>query len=65
MTEDAFTGVGMAGAKPKTLSGRIVLERYNLIDRDPAYRETDERIIQHFQRTQKLLLPKGLAAVAG
>ena len=49
----------------QTLSGRIVLERYNLVDRDPSYREADEKIIQHFHRTQKLLLPKGLAAVAG
>ena len=48
-----------------TLSGRIVLERYNLTDRDPSYREADEKIIQHFRRTQKLLLPNGLAAVAG
>src|SRR3954453_10745289 len=48
-----------------TLSGRIVLERYNLIDRDPSYRDADEKIIQHFRRTQKLLLPNGLAAVAG
>src|SRR5438876_529769 len=31
-----------------TLSGRIVLERYNLADRDPILRETDERITQHF-----------------
>jgi 3-hydroxyacyl-[acyl-carrier-protein] dehydratase len=49
----------------QTLSGRIVLERYNLADSDPSYRAADEKIIGHFQRTQKLLLPKGLAAVAG
>ena len=49
----------------QTLSGRIVLERYNLIDHDPAYRAVDEKIIQHFRRSQTLLLPKGLAAVAG
>jgi 3-hydroxyacyl-[acyl-carrier-protein] dehydratase len=48
----------------QTLSGRIVLERYNLTDRDPAYRYADEKIIQHFRRTQKLLLPNGLAAAA-
>src|SRR6266480_6457996 len=29
----------------QTLSGRIVLERYNLTDRDPALREIDEKII--------------------
>jgi 3-hydroxyacyl-[acyl-carrier-protein] dehydratase len=49
----------------QTLSGRIVLERYNLADRDPNLRETDEKIIHHFRRTQKLLLPKSLAAAAG
>ena len=55
---------GQIDGRP-TLSGRIVLERYNLTDRDPSYRDADEKIIQHFRRTQKLLLPKGLAAVAG
>jgi 3-hydroxyacyl-[acyl-carrier-protein] dehydratase len=49
----------------QTLSGRIVLERYNLADRDPVQRDTDQRIIQHFRRTQKLLIPKSLAAAAG
>ena len=49
----------------QTLSGRIVLERYNLTDRDPALREIDEKIIQHFRRTQKLLMPNSLAAAAG
>src|SRR3954447_10697765 len=39
----------------QTLSGRIVLERYNLTERDPILRATDERIINHF-RKQKLLL---------
>ena len=48
-----------------TLSGRIVLERYNLVDRDPILRETDERITQHFRRSQTLLMPEGLAAFAG
>ena len=43
----------------QTLSGRIVLERYNLADRDPVLRDTDERITQHFRRMQKLLLPNG------
>src|SRR3954470_19959742 len=46
---------GLIGTRP-TLSGRIVLERYNLADRDPILHETDERITQHFRRKQKLLL---------
>jgi 3-hydroxyacyl-[acyl-carrier-protein] dehydratase len=55
---------GRIGDRP-TLSGRIILERYNLADRDPILRDTDERITQHFRRTQKLLLPKEAAAAAG
>ena len=46
----------------QTLSGRIVLERYNLADRDPTLREIDEKIIQHFRRMQKLILPDGVGS---
>lgn len=46
----------------QTLSGRIVLQRYNLADRDPALRDIDERIIRHFRRAQNLLLPTALVA---
>src|SRR5205085_4169000 len=55
---------GRIGDRP-TLSGRLVLERYNLVDRDPAQHETDERITQYFRRKQKLLLPGGAAAAIG
>jgi len=55
---------GRIGERP-TLSGRIVLQRYNLVDRDPALRDIDENIIKHFRRAQKLLLPTALAAAAG
>lgn len=55
---------GRIGDRP-TLSGRIVLQRYNLVDRDPALRDIDENIIKHFRRAQKLLLPTTLAAAAG
>jgi 3-hydroxyacyl-[acyl-carrier-protein] dehydratase len=55
---------GRVGERP-TMSGRIVLQRYNLVDRDSALRDIDEKIIQHFRRTQKLLLPTALAAAAG
>jgi len=48
----------------QTLSGRLVLERYNLADRDPTLRDTDEKIIRHFRRMQKLILPAALDAVA-
>jgi 3-hydroxyacyl-[acyl-carrier-protein] dehydratase len=55
---------GRVGERP-TLSGRIVLQRYNLVDRDSALRDIDEKIIQHFRRSQKLLLPTAFAASAG
>jgi len=55
---------GRIGERP-TLSGRIVLQRYNLVDRDSALRDIDEKIIQHFRRAQKVLLPTALAATAG
>jgi 3-hydroxyacyl-[acyl-carrier-protein] dehydratase len=55
---------GRIGERP-TLSGRIVLQRYNLVDRDPALRDVDENIIKHFRRAQKLILPTALAAAAG
>jgi 3-hydroxyacyl-[acyl-carrier-protein] dehydratase len=45
-----------------TLSGRLVLERYNLGDRDPNQREIDRQLKQHFRRVANLLLP-GQAAV--
>lgn len=54
---------GRIGDRP-TLSGRIVLQRYNLVDRDPALRDIDENIIKHFRRAQKLILPTALAAAA-
>lgn len=47
-----------------TLSGRIQLERYNLTDRDPALGEIDQKIVQHFRRTQKLIMPTAFAATA-
>lgn len=49
----------------QTLSGRLVLERYNLADRDPVHRDTDQKIIQHFRRMQTLILPAALAPAAG
>jgi 3-hydroxyacyl-[acyl-carrier-protein] dehydratase len=48
----------------QTLSGRVVLERYNLAERDPDLRDTDEKIIQHFRRTQKLILSSTMEPAA-
>jgi 3-hydroxyacyl-[acyl-carrier-protein] dehydratase len=48
----------------QTLSGRIILQRYNLADRDPSLRDIDEVIKQNFRRAQKLILPAALAGAA-
>jgi 3-hydroxyacyl-[acyl-carrier-protein] dehydratase len=52
---------GQMNGRP-ALSGRIVLERYNLADRDPYRREIDELLKQHFRRLQTMLLPSRVAA---
>jgi 3-hydroxyacyl-[acyl-carrier-protein] dehydratase len=49
----------------QTLSGRLVLERYNLTDRDPALSEIDQKINNHFRRMQKLLIAKETATAVG
>ena len=46
-----------------TLSGRLVLERYNLADRDPDRQPIDEQLKQYFRRVQGILLPARLAAL--
>jgi 3-hydroxyacyl-[acyl-carrier-protein] dehydratase len=48
----------------QTLTGRIILQRYNLADRDPALRDIDEKIKQHYRRAKTLILPTALAAPA-
>jgi 3-hydroxyacyl-[acyl-carrier-protein] dehydratase len=48
----------------QTLSGRLVLERYNLADRDPEKRPIDELLIRHFRRLEKILIPNRLNATA-
>ena len=40
-----------------TLSGRLVLERYNLADRDPAKDAIDQQLKQYFRGVAKVLLP--------
>jgi 3-hydroxyacyl-[acyl-carrier-protein] dehydratase len=52
-------------AERAALSGRIVLERYNLADSDPDRRPIDEQLNRHFRRLQKLLLPNRLAVTVG
>ena len=55
---------GRIGDRP-TLSGRLVLERYNLADRDPNERATDQELEQEFRRVAKILLAGQVAAPAG
>lgn len=55
---------GVMGERP-ALSGRLVLERYNLAERDPQGQATDQQLIQYFRRVQKVLLPARLASGAG
>jgi 3-hydroxyacyl-[acyl-carrier-protein] dehydratase len=40
-----------------TLSGRLVLERYNLAERDARQRPVDEQLKQYFRRVANVLLP--------
>jgi 3-hydroxyacyl-[acyl-carrier-protein] dehydratase len=41
----------------QTLSGRLVLERYNLADRDPDKRPIDELLIKHFRKLETIIHP--------
>lgn len=47
----------------QALSGRIVLERYNLADRDPEKRAIDELLIKHFRRLETIIRPNRLPAM--
>ncbi len=51
-----FKIFGSVDDKP-TLSGRIVLERYNLADRDPAMAESDARIFKFLRKASKAIVP--------
>jgi 3-hydroxyacyl-[acyl-carrier-protein] dehydratase len=57
-----FKGKGEVNGAP-TVSGRLVLGRYNLRDRNPALAAADERIVAHL-RSLAVLLRGELAAVA-
>jgi 3-hydroxyacyl-[acyl-carrier-protein] dehydratase len=51
---------GQVGQRP-ILSGRLVLERYNLADRDPRQQAIDHQLTQYFRRIQQVLMPAGPA----
>ena len=59
-----FKVEGQVGDR-STLSGRLVLERYNLHQRDPNQREIDQQLQQYFRRVAKILLPAQLPAATG
>ncbi len=40
-----------------TLSGRLVLERYNLAEREPEKQLIDDQLKQYFRRMQSILVP--------
>lgn len=61
--DDRFTTfkvAGQMGDRP-TLSGRLVIERFNLAESDPAQRTTDENLKDYFRKVAGLLLPRELA----
>ena len=41
-----------------TVAARITLARYNLRDKDPSFKETDEKIINHYKDLYRLLSMK-------
>ena len=54
---------GQLGDRP-TLSGRLVLETYNLRDRDPELRIIDQKLETKFRQILKALMPAKIAAKA-
>lgn len=51
---------GRMGDRP-TLSGRLVIERYNLAESDPTQQSTDEELKHYFRKVAERLLPRELA----
>ena len=44
------------------MSGRLVLERYNLAEHDPSKEELDRQLKQYFRRVQGILLDLGVSS---
>jgi len=49
----------------QAVSGRLVLERYNLADTDPDRRSIDELLIKHFRRIEQFTNPRRRDNAAG
>jgi 3-hydroxyacyl-[acyl-carrier-protein] dehydratase len=65
--DERFATLKVEGAMGErtTLSGRLVLERYNLADHDPQQQTIDDQLTQYFRRVRNVLLDARLASVAG
>jgi 3-hydroxyacyl-[acyl-carrier-protein] dehydratase len=50
----SFKGKGESDGQT-TVSARLTLARYNLADRDPALKDTDERLVRHWRQLGALL----------
>jgi 3-hydroxyacyl-[acyl-carrier-protein] dehydratase len=59
-----FKVEGQVGGQ-STLSGRLVLERYNLAERNPDQLLLDQQLTQYFRRIQNILLPTRPAIPTG
>ncbi len=55
-----FKVEGRMGDHP-ALSGRLMIERYNLAERDPSQAAIDEDLKNYFRKVAQLLLPRKLA----
>lgn len=66
-SDERFTTLKVDGQSVgrSVLSGRLVLERYNLADSEPDQHAVDEQLIQYFRRVAKILLPTSLATSHG
>jgi 3-hydroxyacyl-[acyl-carrier-protein] dehydratase len=65
--DDRFATLKVEGqvGDRSNLSGRLVLERYNLAEREPEKKLIDDQLKQYFRRMQTILLPHRLAGYRG
>lgn len=55
---DATLKVQGSAGDSTTLTGRLVVERYNLADSDPARAETDAHVIRYLRSIEAVIRPK-------
>ncbi|MEO1496441.1 MAG: 3-hydroxyacyl-ACP dehydratase FabZ family protein [Planctomycetota bacterium] len=56
-----FKAIGRVG-ESTCLTGRLVVERYNLADTDAAQAEVDAHLLNYFQKVELAILPAGRPA---